>query len=88
MKTKVHSARVTVHVRKQEREEVTDSLGTHTTLRSVPDGTKTATVELWIDLANLITDLGARAIWNKAKKASLASGDIEVVVVGQIERAP
>lgn len=84
MKTRVHSARVTVDVARTEIERNPDQ--TVKTWRSLPDGTKSATIELWIDLDSLARDLGKRALYNKAGKSSLAGGDIEAVVTGKIER--
>lgn len=83
MRTKVHTCRVQVDVQKYIR---TEHPGGAVSLRPQPDGTKAATVELWIDLASLTLDLGARALRNKSGKAKLSGGDIEAVVVGTVER--
>ena len=53
---------------------------------SQEEGTRTATVELWIDLAAVLQDLGAKALGNRSKKAKLHQGDIEAVVVGTITK--
>lgn len=79
MKTRVHSARITIDVHRTET--IKHDNGSQS-WRSVPDGTKSAIVDLWIDAESLLLDLAARALRNKSGRAHLAGGDIEAIVNG------
>jgi hypothetical protein len=83
-KQKLMTARVTVPVWRQ----VTETTPTSSSTRSVGDGQKSATVELWIDLDALLGQLGAKALRSKSLRSKLHDGDIEARVVGPITRTP
>ncbi len=70
--------RITIKVTKWE--QIKDADGKVTGGRSVPAGTRSADVDLWIDEEGLSLMLGDRALRNKSRKAALAGGLIKATV--------
>lgn len=71
-----HRGSETIDVRK--RAPLSD--GDHDPLgfRTVPDGTLTADIEVWIDWVAIIRQLGRRAMLSKGKKAEALRGAVVV----------
>ena len=87
MKQKLLTAPVTIKAWRYEPVDTVPGTIPVRGTRSVPDGTRTALVELWIDVDALLQDLGAKALRSKSKKSTLHAGDIEAhVVVASITR--
>jgi hypothetical protein len=86
MKTRIAKQSVTVLNFRYEEERREISSGVYTAHRQIPDGTRTATVELHIDVDALIAELGRKALRAKGRKAREVGGLVEVVVVRGTER--
>lgn len=83
-KRKLHSARMTIPQWKMVPTEGPG--GSSSGRKSVPNGTKAAQVELWIDIDSLFADLAPQALRNKSGQSSMGSGAIVAVVVGPVSR--
>ena len=80
MKRLIGEQAVTVGRYRNVEETRQTAYGEQRSVRSVQIGTKTATVELIIDVEELLRQIGARALRSKSGKSRLSGGLIEARV--------